>query len=400
MSIVSSASSAPASERFGQQLRGRPARVKTVRPWSASVWRSSSAGAAAEGRLQRASDLRASRPADDVGDGEQASASRSDSSSPPPRIASPSISTVGSSTTQSRWTGTWTVPPIAAEAPKATWAVPRIFSSSRMLPVRIASSLVPIPSSATLVPSGPCARQQLHQRGALVAGRVGQVALRDGQRDRRLDQADAGDRAVDHERALAPVPSTGAMKPSPQGRLPKAPRPREFARVDDRPRAPRAEPQVAAVAAGDPRLGAAVQRVEIAQPRRRISSRSPFISRASISSVTPGSVAMRTPGFARRFARRGVGERLDRRRQHDVGGRHRRGDRGAAARRRGSRARRSPPASRRRRRPAPRSASAPRSLPSPGLQTTSTSSPGSTPMHCRTTVLTALSRSAPGIGPA
>ena len=33
----------------------------------------------------------------------------------------------------------------------------------------------------------------------------------------------------------------------------------------------------------------------IAQPRRRISSRSPFISRASISSVTPGSVAIRTP---------------------------------------------------------------------------------------------------------
>ena len=102
---------------------------------------------------------------------------------------------------------------------------------------------------------------------------------------------------------------------------------------------------------------------------------------------------MRTPGLARRLAGGGVGERLDRRRQHDVGRGHRRGDHVAAARRRASRARRSPPASRRPRRPAPRSASARRSLRSPGLQTTSTSSPGETPMHSRTTVRTALSSS-------
>ena len=58
---------------------------------------------------------------------------------------------------QYAWIGTWTVPPIAAEAPKATCAVPRIFSSSRMLPVSVAASLVPIPSSATFVPGVPWA---------------------------------------------------------------------------------------------------------------------------------------------------------------------------------------------------------------------------------------------------
>jgi len=51
---------------------------------------------------------------------------------------------------------------------------------SRMLP-KVASSLVPIPSSAML----------------------GEVALAHGQLDRRLDFADGGDRAVDDERALA-----------------------------------------------------------------------------------------------------------------------------------------------------------------------------------------------------
>ena len=151
------------------------------------------------------------------------------------------------------------MPPIAAEAPKATWQVPRIFSSSRMLPVRIASSLVPIPSSATLVPSGPCGGQQLHQRGAVGAGGVGQVAAADGQRDRRVEQADVGDRAVDHERALG-GPLDRGDEGLAAGQVAEGAAVAEFAGVDDRQPALEAEPQVAAVAAGDPRLGAAVER--------------------------------------------------------------------------------------------------------------------------------------------
>ena len=57
-------------------------------------------------------------PFGEVGDRERHSAQTS--SSPPRRIGSPSILSSGSNTTQSRWTGTWMVPPIAAEAPKAT----------------------------------------------------------------------------------------------------------------------------------------------------------------------------------------------------------------------------------------------------------------------------------------
>ena len=49
----------------------------------------------------------------------------------------PPISSVGSRIRQSRCTGTETVPPMPALAPNATWTVPRIFSSSRMLPVSV-----------------------------------------------------------------------------------------------------------------------------------------------------------------------------------------------------------------------------------------------------------------------
>ena len=160
--------------------------------------------------------------------------------------------------TQSRWTGTWTVPPIAAEAPKATWAVPRIFSSSRMLPVRIASSLVPIPSSATLVPSGPWAVSSSIRR---LARRTRWPPVRWPSRTVSRP-ARAGRRRRSSRRPRAsppPSPRAAAMKPSPQGRLPKAPRRAEVARVGDRVPALEAEPQVAAVGAGDPRLGAAVE---------------------------------------------------------------------------------------------------------------------------------------------
>ena len=46
---------------------------------------------------------------------------------------------------------------IPADAPNAMCTVPRIFSSSSSSPVRVAFSFVPIPSSATRVPSAPAA---------------------------------------------------------------------------------------------------------------------------------------------------------------------------------------------------------------------------------------------------
>ena len=150
------------------------------------------------------------------------------------------------------------MPPIAAEAPKATWAVPRIFSSSRMFPVSSASSLVPIPSSATLVPSSPWALSSSSSAGAVGAGRVGQVAAADGQRGRRVEQADLGDRAVDDERALGGSLDRGDEGLA-AGQVAEGAAAAQFAGVDDPEPALEADPQVAAVAAGDPRLGAAVE---------------------------------------------------------------------------------------------------------------------------------------------
>ena len=91
----------------------------------------------------------------------------------------PPISSVGSRIRQSRCTGTDTVPPMPALAPNATWTVPRIFSSSRMLPVSSARSLVPMPSSATLRPSGAGGVQRGEQPLALGLGRGHQPAALD-----------------------------------------------------------------------------------------------------------------------------------------------------------------------------------------------------------------------------
>ena len=49
------------------------------------------------------------------------------------------------------------IPPIPALAPNAMCTLPRIFSSSSTLPVSVAFSLVPMPSSARFVPDAPCA---------------------------------------------------------------------------------------------------------------------------------------------------------------------------------------------------------------------------------------------------
>src|SRR5882757_1792214 len=334
----------------------------------------------------------------DVGDGEQDRHRGAQiSSSPPPRIASPSISTVGSLTTTSRWTGTCTVPPIPAEAPKATCAVPKIFSSSRMFPVRIASSLVPIPSSATLVPSGPCGVSS--SISLAPSSPVAPIRWPPSTVSRTGDST-SPTAAIEPSTTRVPsaVPSTGAMNPSPQGRLPKAPL-AESSPASTIPSRPSIEklrslPLRQVIRTCEPWFSA----LTIAQPRRRISSRSPFISRASISSVTPGRVAIRTP--ASLAALRAAVWDSD----WIVGARTTSAAAIAAATGRGGSAAwvsRSEITARVASAPSPCASiriKAPISSVT-GLQITITSSPAATPMHWRTTVRTALSRSAPGIGP-
>ena len=99
-------------------------------------------------------------------------------------------------------------------------AVPRIFSSSSTLPVSLARSLVPTPSSARLVPSSPCARSSSMNWGPSPssgrddAGPPPTVSL-------------AGSTLIPSgarlEATIVPSPLSGAMNPSPQGRLPNAP---------------------------------------------------------------------------------------------------------------------------------------------------------------------------------
>src|SRR5262249_49722331 len=115
------------------------------------------------GRAERSPDRVDRRPVApfrEVRDGEQRGGHTRSSPSterPASRACCPSPWSDAASTTTSRWIETDTVPPMPALAPKATWTVPRIFSSSSTSPVSCARSLVPPPSSARLVPASPCA---------------------------------------------------------------------------------------------------------------------------------------------------------------------------------------------------------------------------------------------------
>ena len=241
MSIRSTHSRAPATSAA---TRSRPAAasVSTVRLWTASLWRSSSSAGA---KASLISAIRAaSRPSERFGTARAMAAQTPTSSSPARTIGSPSTLNVGSSTTQSRWTGTETVPPIAAEAPKATWQVPRIFSSSSRLPVSSARSLVPIPSSATLVPSSPCALEQLDQPRPLRAARRGQVPGLDLEHERLRHAADRGDRPVDDQAALGAALDRGDEALA-AGQVPERTRRGQVAGVRDPLAVPEPEPQVA-----------------------------------------------------------------------------------------------------------------------------------------------------------
>ena len=188
------------------------------------------------------------------------------------------------------------------------------------------------------------------------------------------------------------LPSTGAMNPSPQGRLPKAPGALSSPASAIASRSPspsrRSEPFAQVIRASAPALSSAA----IAPPLRRRPSMSALITRASISSVAPGRVATRTPASV--AARRAAVWESD----CTVGARTTSAATIAAATPAGGSAacearsaiRQSTPSA-----PA-RPASARRRSPRPivaGLQITSSSSPSVRPMHSRTIALTARSRS-------
>ena len=258
MSIVSSASSAPAVS--ASVTAGPAGEGEDAAPVVGVGVAVEQGGAAGEGALQRVEQPLRRGPPRRWGRREgAASPAAQTSSSPPLTIVSPSISTVGSSDdavevdrdldgAADRRRGAegdvagaedlLVLEDVAGQDRLFVGADPELGDVGAVLAVR---------------------GQQLHQPAAVVAGRVDEVALADGQRDRRVEQADAGDRAVDDQGALGRAldRSDEALA---AGQVAEGASVAEFAGVDDPQPALQPDPQVAAVGAGDPRLGAAVER--------------------------------------------------------------------------------------------------------------------------------------------
>src|SRR5215207_2054384 len=224
----------------------------------------------------------------DVGDGDQPRHSRK---RPASSTRVPPTSSVASSTRQSRWTGTDTVPPMPALAPNATWTVPSIFSSSRMLPVSVARSLVPTPSSARLRPRSPAASISAVQRAPQSPAASVRRPFSTVSRTRSSGRPSVASVAA----RIVPWPASGEMKPSPHGRLPNAPsalRSPSSAIASRPPRSSvRSVPRGHVTCASSALVSSSATR----RLRAAIVGKSHAMRRASMSSVTPGSVAPRAP---------------------------------------------------------------------------------------------------------
>ena len=208
--------------------------------------------------------------------------------------ASSPIHSVGSVTTTSRWTGTVTVPPIPALAPNAMCAVPRIFSSSRMLPVSVARSFVPTPSSARLRPSGPWASSIARYCSAssplpvAPASRPSRTVSRTGCSVRPTSPSE--------DVAIVPSPPSGRDEALAARQVAERAGRAEVALVGDRRPPAQVEADVGAVR--DTSCAPRRPRSAAPPPRgsaRASASKSVLIRRASMSAVTPGSVAPRWP---------------------------------------------------------------------------------------------------------
>src|SRR3954447_4847769 len=217
---------------------------------------------------------------------------------PSSRTCVPSMDSDASVTTQSRWMGTDTVPPMAMLAPNATWTVPRIFSSSRTLPVRVARSFVPTPSSARFVPFSPCSRRMPSSCSpsrsvASVRWPFVSVSFAGWPVARPI--------AAIERAYIVPVPFAGAMNPSPHGRLPNAPGAvrSPSSAMPWRPLRSRLRsvPRGHAIFASVPLSSSSA----IACERLFRRSKSIAISRASMSVVTCGIVAPRAPASLARL---------------------------------------------------------------------------------------------------
>src|SRR5215203_4462688 len=321
MSTVSSASSAPAVKASVRGL-ACPARVKTVRPWSTSVWRSSSWTPRVKARSRR--ERRSwSLPSETFGtasrgamlgpsDEEVAVADDRLAVDLDRRLEDDAVEVHGD---------------LHGAADRSRSAEGDMAGAEDLLVLEdvAGEDRLFVGADPELGDVGPVLAvggQQLHQLPPLLPGRLDQVPLTDGQRDRRVEQPDRGDRAVDDERSLRRALDRGDEALA-AGEVSEGAPVAEFAGVDGPFAALEPEPEVAAVTAGDARLDAAVQRGDhgpaAAADFGQVAGHQP----AQHLFGDAREAADPDPGLARGLAGGGVGERLDRRREDDVGRGHR-----------------------------------------------------------------------------
>ena len=152
-----------------------------------------------------------------------------------------------SSTTTSRWMGTDTVPPIPALAPKATWTVPRIFSSSSTLPVELRAVVGADPELGQVGARLSVRPEQLEVLGteAMLGG--DDAAVLDREPSRFVGQAQRGQARGD-DRARAVERGDKAL---PRGQVPERARRGEGAVVGDAAAARQVKGEVRAPRAGE-----------------------------------------------------------------------------------------------------------------------------------------------------
>src|SRR6185437_13950973 len=248
MSISSAAAAAPASSDSARPP-GSPARVKTLRPWSESVWKSRTRAARPNASVSRPTT--SSSPAvETLGTASRSGISRSDQqlAAAEDRLAVD-------------FDGRFLDHDVEVDghldraADAGRGAEGDVGGAEDLLVLEDVSGQDRLlvgadPELGDVGAVGAVRGQQFHQPGALVAGRADEVAALDGQVDGRLDQADRGDRSVDHQRALG-GPFDRRDEALAAGQVPEGALGGEFAGVDDPLAALEREAQVGAVAIGD-----------------------------------------------------------------------------------------------------------------------------------------------------
>src|ERR1043166_5329728 len=261
MSIVSAASSAPLTSASVSRPPD-PARVKTARSWSGSAWRSRSVTPPPKA-ASRASRRPASLPSETLGtasreaihcrlgqgsDHELAAVDDRLAVDLDGRLEQHAVEVHGN---------------LNGAADRRRSAKGDVSGAEDLLVLEDVAGqhCLLVGADAELGDIGPVLAvngQQVYHRGAVGTGRLDQVTLAHGQRDRRLQQPDAGDRAVNDQ---GPLP--GALQRRDEalaaGQVAEGAAVAEFAGVDD-PQPPiHPKPEVAAVPAADPHLRAGVE---------------------------------------------------------------------------------------------------------------------------------------------